>query len=79
MDNYFTTIGQRKNNLLHTGYDYSNTLLKNSMSEELYNSNETFLEFLGYLNDIVVSWVDSVKNIKTAANIALDKDEKNII
>ena len=79
MDNYFAIIRTRKNNLKHTGYDYSSTLLKNTMSEELYNTNETFLEWLSRLNDIVVSWVDAVKNVKTAANIALDRDEKNII
>ena len=79
MKNYFTNIEQRKDNLLHKGYDYSKTLLKNSLSEELYNSNETFVEWLGWINDIMVSLVDSVKYIKTSANIALRKDDKNII
>jgi len=79
MDNYFKIIRHRKNNILNTGYDYSKTLLKNTLSEELYNSNETFYGWLSRLNDIVVELVDSVKRIKTTANIALDKDEKNII
>lgn len=79
MENYYYNIETRKDRRLNTGYDYSKTLLKNVLSEEMYNTNSTFLEWLDHINGVVVSLVDAVKNIKIAANIALRKDEKNII
>jgi len=79
MDNYFTNIYKRKDKVQHVGHDYSKTLLKDTLSEELYNSNIFLVGFLDHINDILVSLVDSVKHIKTTANIALDKNEKNII
>lgn len=79
MKNYFKILNHRNDVLLNRGYNYSKTLLQNSISEEMYNTNNFFIGFLDKLNDVMVSMIDNVKRVKTTANIALEKDEINII
>jgi len=80
MENYYQILKKRniKDNPI-IEYDYSKTLLKNVASEELFNSNNFFVGFLDKLNDILVRYVNSVKIIKTTANIATDKYETHIL
>lgn len=61
----------------YTGYDYSKTLIKKSVSPYLYN-NEKLAGFLDTLNDIMVHLVDSVKYIRNYFNFAIPKDYKKI-
>ena len=75
MDSYWDKIYKRRTRRLHKGYDYSETVIKNSVSEELYNTNEFFIGFLDHINGVFVSMINSVKRIKTMANIALEKDD----
>lgn len=60
-----------------TGYDYSKTLIRNSLSDYLYG-NETLAGFLDRLNDIMVHLVDCVKYIRNYYNYAVPKDYKKI-
>jgi len=61
----------------YTGYDYSKTLIKRSLSPYLYN-NGKLAGFLDTLNDIMVNLVDSVKYIRNYFNFAVPKDYKKI-
>lgn len=78
MINYWDKIYTRKTVLLHTGYDYSKTVFKNTISEEMYNSNSFFVGFIDHMNDLFVSIINTVKRIKTMGNIALKKDDITI-
>jgi len=68
----------RKDQLLHLGYDYRNKMMENTMSARMFSTNETFTTFLTYVNDIMYSLVEAVKEIKVFANIAADKNEKRL-
>ncbi len=61
----------------YTGYDYSKTLIKKSVSPYLYN-NEKLAGFLDTLNDIMVYMVNSVKYIRNYFNYAVPKDYQKI-
>ena len=61
----------------YTGYDYSKTLIKNSVSPYLY-ANKKLAGFLDTLNDIMVHMVDNVKYIRNYFNFAVPKDYKKI-
>lgn len=61
----------------YTGYDYSKTLIKNSISPYLYN-NTKLAGFLDTLNDIMVHLVNSVKYIRNYFNYAVPKDYQKI-
>ena len=61
----------------YTGYDYSKTLIKNSVSPYLYN-NKKLGGFLYTLNDIMVYLVNSVKYIRNFFNYAVEKDYQKI-
>ena len=49
------------------------------MSSQLFGANAALDYFLGQLEKIVHSWVETVKQIKINANPALDKYEDKII
>ena len=61
----------------YTGYDYSKTLIKKSVSPYLYN-NKKLAGFLDTLNDIMVYMVNSVKYIRNYFNYAVPKDYQKI-
>lgn len=79
MDNYYKIIKKRQINNSIIEYDYHNNLLKRSLSPELFNSNNFFKGFLTHINNILSNYIDSVKSIKIAANIAVDKNETYIL
>lgn len=62
---------------LNLGYDYRKNLMKRSVSSHLLK-NKTLATFIGYLNDIFVKDIDSVKRIKTFFNYIVDKDDIKI-
>lgn len=68
----------RKDQLMHLGYDYSDKIMENTLSARMFSTNETFTAFVTYVNDLMYSLVEAVKNIKTFANIAADKNEKRL-
>lgn len=61
----------------YKGYDYSDTLIKKSISKYLY-TNPKLAAFLDHLNRIMVHMVDSVKYIRNYYNFAVPKDYKHI-
>ena len=61
----------------NTGYDYSKTLISNSLSKYLYG-NKSLAGFLDTLNGIMVHLVDCVKYIRNFYNYAVPKDYKKI-
>jgi hypothetical protein len=68
----------RRQSLLHTGYDYKDKIMKNTLSSQLFGVNETLDTFLENINEVVYENVEAVKQIKIFANPALEKYEKNI-
>ena len=72
----YTILKQRKDVLQHTGYDYRNTIMKNSLSIDIVYGNTVLSTFVKYLNDIMYELIESVKQIKTFANFAMDKNER---
>jgi hypothetical protein len=69
----------RKDSLLHVGYDYNGKVLQNTMTKSFYNSNTLYGQTLKKCEDITYETIESIKCIKTFANIAMDADEKRFI
>jgi len=64
--------------LKNLGYDYSDTLLKKTMSNYMFK-NERLSTFLNdYLNPIVVFLINKVKYIRIYYNYAVPKDYEKI-
>ena len=74
----YTELYHRKDALLHIGHDYSLDLLRRTMSNRMFSSNATLVNFLVKVNALVVEWFESVKHIKTFANFAMDKYNKKV-
>jgi hypothetical protein len=59
------------------GYNYKETLISNSVSPYLLR-NLRMSNFLKYLNDICVEYVETVKKVRVYYNFTVDKDYRNI-
>ena len=68
------TAGEDRKN---TGYDYTNNIFRRTMSNHMFR-NEVMINFLGFLNDIWVKMVDSIKSYRIFKNYTVDKDYKFI-
>ena len=77
-DSIFRPIYERKERRLNVGYDYKGKILKNSLSNQMFDVNETLTTYLKNVDSIVYEWVEAVKQIKIYANPALDKYESKI-
>lgn len=66
-----------RDNLKWQGYDYRNTLMSNSVSPYLLR-NLKVSNFIKYLNDICVEYIETVKKIRVFYNFTVDKDYRNI-
>jgi len=69
---------ERKQQLLNTGYDYKDKIMKNTLSSQMFGVNETLDTFLENINTVAYENIEAVKQIKIFANPALEKYEKNI-
>ena len=69
------SFGSDKNK---TGYDYSKSLMKNSLSPRFFAGNPIAEGFLGYVNDILFEAIESVKRIKTFVNYTIKQDQKDV-
>jgi hypothetical protein len=74
----YRPIYERRERRENLGYDYKDNILKNTLSNQLFKINPNMDFFLKGLNDIIYNWVESVKQIKTFANPAVDKYENKI-
>jgi hypothetical protein len=61
----------------NTGYDYTKTLFKKSSSPYLFR-NQRLADFIAYLNDIYVEYIESVKKIRVFYNYTVPKDYRKI-
>jgi len=63
--------------LKNTGYDYSKTLFKKSASPYLFR-NQKLANFISYLNDVFVEYIETVKKIRVFYNFTVPKDYRKI-
>lgn len=73
-ENEFTYCNDIKN----TGYDYSDTLMKNNLSSLMFKNSylNTFLN--KFIGPYFVGLINAVKIVRLHYNIAVDKNYKNI-
>jgi len=74
----YRPIYERKEKRLHLGYDYKDNIMKNTLSNQMFDVNPVLDTFIKRLNDVVYNWIESVKQIKVFANPAVDKYENKI-
>jgi hypothetical protein len=77
-DSIYRAIYERREKRLHLGYDYKDKIMKNTLSNQMFDVNETLTKLIKTVNDTVYNWVESVKQIKIWANPAVDKYENKI-
>jgi hypothetical protein len=77
-DSIFRAAFERGENRLHLGYDYKGKILKNTMSAQMFEVNETLDTFLKDIDSVYYEMIEAVKQIKIFANPALDKYENKI-
>ncbi len=77
-DSIYKPIYERREKRLHRGYDYKDNIMKNTMSNQMFDVNPELNSFIKSINDIVYNWIESVKQIKIFANPAVDKYENKI-
>ena len=78
-ESLYNLIQTSKEDVKHLGFDYKakGVLLKNSLSNVLYN-NEKIAGFLDSLNEQIVMIVNAPKKIKTFVNFSVKKDTDKI-
>lgn len=64
--------------LKNTGYDYTNTLLKNSMSAYMFKNPQLSAFLQDYLNPIMVFFLNRVKFLRIYYNYGVPKDYEKI-
>ena len=62
----------------YLGYEYHNNVYKNTLSPELYYSNENTTKSIMLLETLINFLIDSVKNIKLQYSVAHDKNDINL-
>ena len=62
---------------LHNGFDYSNSVMKKTLSPHIYR-NKTMSDFLIYLNDYIVNLINAVKKFNVRRVYTVDKDYEYI-
>ncbi len=74
---FYSVQDNLRNNLKWQGYNYRETLISNSVSPYLLR-NLKISNFLKYLNDICVEYIETVKKIRVYYNFTVDKDTRYI-
>lgn len=74
----YRAVYKRHESRLHSGYNYSKTVIKNAVSNQMFGVSPAMDGFLTAINDVMVNCIDSVKQIKIFRNAALDKYENEI-
>ena len=74
---YFDVTENRSNKDLQLGYDYSKTLLKNSLSKLIFG-NDKRDAIIADLNKLYVYLVNSTKRIKKTFAYATKRNSNNI-
>jgi len=77
-DSIYRPIYERREKRLHLGYNYKDNIMRNTLSDQMFDVNSTLDRFIKNINDTVYQWIESVKMIKTYANPAVDKNENKL-
>jgi hypothetical protein len=77
-DSIYRPIYERREKRLHLGYNYKDNIMRNTLSDQMFDVNSTLDKFIKNINDTVYQWIESVKMIKTYANPAVDKNENKL-
>lgn len=67
----------RKDSRLNTGYDYTETLMQNSVSSHI-TRNATMQVFLSFITDYIVRIIKSIRVLKAYKNYTIKKDDQYI-
>jgi len=63
----------------NTGYDYSETLMKNTLSSYMFRNERLNTFISNHLNPIMVFFINRVKYLRIYYNFAVPKDYQKII
>jgi hypothetical protein len=74
----YWTIYNRKDRRLHLGFKYKGSLLKRTLSNQMFDANPVLDSFMGYIETYIYEHIEAVKQIKIFANPALDKNENRL-
>lgn len=75
--NLYSGAKTRKDSRLNTGYDYTESLMQNNLSNHIIR-NQTMFDFISFLNDYLVNVISSVKKLQQWKNFTVKKDDINI-
>jgi hypothetical protein len=67
----------RKDNRLHLGYDYSEDLMRNTLSDHILR-NSVMNDFTSLINDYVINLVSGIRRLKLYKNYTVKKDDTKI-
>jgi hypothetical protein len=76
-ESVYTYTYSQGEDLKNTGYDYSEKIMTNSLSNYMFR-NDTVSGFLTYVNDIFYEYIEAVKKVRVYYNFTVDKDYKKI-
>tara|TARA_B000000441_G_C21719541_1_gene338179 strand:- start:334 stop:603 length:270 start_codon:yes stop_codon:yes gene_type:complete len=62
---------------LYLGYDYSQNLIKNSISKHILR-NETVKDFIEFCTDYYMNTIKQIRSMKNWKNFTVKKEDKNI-
>lgn len=74
----YRAVFKRHEARLHLGYDYTNTIMQNSLSNQMFGVSQVMDTFLTNINNVIFNCVEDVKQIKIFRNAAVDKYESEI-
>lgn len=74
----YRLVLERKEQRRHLGFNYKGQILKNTLSNQMFNVNETLTTYISQIDKIVYEWIEAVKQIKIHANPAVDKYDDKI-
>jgi hypothetical protein len=74
----YWTAYNRKDKRLHLGFYYKGSVLKKTLSNQMFGSNPVLDNFLSRIERYVYEHIEAVKQIKIFANPALDKNENRL-
>ena len=67
----------RKDDKKYLGYDYSNTIIKNSVSSHILR-NDTVNRFISFIQDYFMNTIKQIRIMKNWKNYTVEKDDKYI-
>ena len=72
--NYVNSYGEV---LQNEPYNYKENLMKKTLSNYMFR-NTTLADFIGYINDIMYTMIESIKKIRLHDNFAVSKEYRKL-